>query len=294
LVPRQVTDTESALARLLGGNQRFGELVGRLQERTMGRGSDEPLVIPMCPVAWGLPLFKGQVLSQTPFAAILACSDARVPTETIFDQWFNDLFVLRLAGNVLGSECLGSLHYAIRNLADSLELVVVLGHSNCGAVQAAVSTYLSPTSFADIAYTYSLRSLIDQILIAVRGSAHALHEEGGSRIRTDARYPELLTAVVVYVNAAVSALELRRELSEELGWQPGPLTPVVALWVGGELIAWFYAAECDLAVTELRLEPGRSARWVGPRELAGTPLSPWHAATLHAWRSGEAVVSLPD
>lgn len=87
---------------------------------------------------------------------------------------------------------------------------------------------------------------------------------------------------------------LRRELSEELGWQPGPLTPVVALWVGGELIAWFYAAECDLAVTELRLEPGRSARWVGPQELAGTPLSPWHAATLHAWRSGEAVVSLPD
>ncbi|MFN9269645.1 MAG: carbonic anhydrase [Planctomycetaceae bacterium] len=220
LVPRQVTDTESALARLLGGNQRFGELVGRLQERTMGRGSDEPLVIPMCPVAWGLPLFKGQVLSQTPFAAILACSDARVPTETIFDQWFNDLFVLRLAGNVLGSECLGSLHYAIRNLADSLELVVVLGHSNCGAVQAAVSTYLSPTSFADIAYTYSLRSLIDQILIAVRGSAHALHEEGGSRIRTDARYPELLTAVVVYVNAAVSALELRRELSERKARQP--------------------------------------------------------------------------
>ena len=69
---------------------------------------------------------------------------------------------------------------------------------------------------------------------------------------------------------------------------------MVALWVGGELIAWFYAAECDLAVAELRLEPGRSARWVGPRELAETPLSPWHAATLHAWRSGEAVVSLPD
>ncbi|MFM7159836.1 MAG: carbonic anhydrase [Planctomycetaceae bacterium] len=220
LVPRQVSDTHSALERLLGGNQRFGELVGRLQERTLGGGSDEPMIIPMCPVAWGLPLFQGQVLSQTPFAAILACSDARVPTETIFDQWFNDLFVLRLAGNVLGAECLGSLHYAIKHLADSLELVVVLGHSNCGAVQAAVSTYLSPTNFADIAYTYSLRSLIDQIQIAVRGSAHALHEEGGSRIHTDAKYQERLTATAVYVNAAVSALELRRELTERKARQP--------------------------------------------------------------------------
>lgn len=220
LVPRQVSDSESALNRLLGGNQRFGEMVGRLQQRTLGGGSDEPMIIPMCPVAWGLPLFQGQVLSQTPFAAVLACADARVPTETIFDQWFNDLFVLRLAGNVLGSECLGSLHYAIKHLAESLEVVVVLGHSNCGAVAAAVSTYLSPTSFADIAYTYSLRSLIDQIQIAVRGSAHALYDEGGSQVRNDPRYVEWLTATAVFVNAAVSALELRRELTERKARQP--------------------------------------------------------------------------
>ncbi|MCY2965437.1 MAG: hypothetical protein NT069_17685 [Planctomycetota bacterium] len=49
---------------------------------------------------------------------MLGCSDARVPTETVFDQWFNDLFVLRIAGNVLGSECLGSLHYAVKHFWD--------------------------------------------------------------------------------------------------------------------------------------------------------------------------------
>ncbi|RPI80235.1 MAG: hypothetical protein EHM42_12420 [Planctomycetaceae bacterium] len=187
-------------------------MVATMQQRTLGGGSPEPLVIPVCPVSMGLPLFPGAIPNQTPFAVILGCSDARVPTEAVFDQSFNDLFVLRIAGNVLGAECLGSLHYAVKHLADSLKLVVVLGHSKCGAVQAAVDTYLSPTNFADIAYTYALRSLVDQIQIAVRGSDHALKQEGGAGIVSDPDYRALLVATTVYVNAAVSALELRREL----------------------------------------------------------------------------------
>ena len=79
-------------------------------------------------------------LAQRPFAAVLGCSDARVPIEMVFGQAFNDLFVVRVAGNVLGSECLGSLDYALSNLGESIKLVVVLGHSRCGAVTAAGAT----------------------------------------------------------------------------------------------------------------------------------------------------------
>lgn len=210
--PRNVPDAGAAVSRLIEGNDRFSEMVHAMQRRTLGGDAGEPLIVPVCPISLGLPLYQGAVPNQTPFAVVLGCSDARVPTETVFDQWFNDLFVLRIAGNVLGSECLGSLHYAIKHLGDSLQVVVVLGHSRCGAVQAAVDTYLSPTNFSDIAYTYALRSLVDQIQIAVRGSAQALTDAGGGAIKHDPEYRSLLVATAVYVNAAVSALELRREL----------------------------------------------------------------------------------
>ena len=64
-----------------------------------------------------------------PFAAVLGCSDARVPIELIFNEGPNDLFVIRGAGNGLGSEVLGSLKYAVEHLGGSLKVVVVLGHS---------------------------------------------------------------------------------------------------------------------------------------------------------------------
>src|SRR5690606_1122094 len=109
--------------------------------------------------------------------------DARVPLESVFDQSFNKLFVLRIAGNVLGAECLGSLHYAVTQLQDSLKLVAVLGHSKCGAVTAAVDAYLSVHEFADIDSTYPLRSLLDQIQIAVRGADRAFERLEGAAIR---------------------------------------------------------------------------------------------------------------
>ena len=191
-----------------------------IQRRPLGADAGEPLVLPLCPVSLGLPLFQGAVLNQSPFALVLGCSDARVPTELVFDQWLNDLFVLRVAGNVLGTACLGSLHYAARHLGESLKLVVVLGHSKCGAVQAAVATYLSPQNFSDIAYTFALRTLVDQIQIAIRGSAHALRDVAGHSIAQDPDYESLLVTTSVYVNAAVSALELRRELDQRGFEQP--------------------------------------------------------------------------
>ena len=102
---------------------------------------------------------------------MLGCSDARVPIELIFDQSPNDLFVVRVAGNVLGVECLGSIDYAVANLGKSLKLVVVLGHTTCGAVSAAVDSYLAPKNYAEIAFTHALRSLVDRIQTAVRGAA---------------------------------------------------------------------------------------------------------------------------
>jgi len=73
---------------------------------------------------------------QHPFAAVLSCADSRVPVETIFDQGIGDLFVVRVAGNVAATDELGSLEYAVDPLG--VPLVVVLGHSNCGAVIAVV------------------------------------------------------------------------------------------------------------------------------------------------------------
>ena len=74
--------------------------------------------------------------SQQPFATILACSDSRVPPELVFDQGFGDLFVIRVAGNIVATDVLGSLQYATRHL--QTPLVVVMGHESCGAVTAAV------------------------------------------------------------------------------------------------------------------------------------------------------------
>lgn len=73
---------------------------------------------------------------QTPFASILACSDSRVPPEILFDQGFGDLFVARVAGNIASSEVIGSLEYGTRVLGS--QLLMVLGHTACGAVSATI------------------------------------------------------------------------------------------------------------------------------------------------------------
>jgi carbonic anhydrase len=76
--------------------------------------------------------------TQRPFAVILGCSDSRVPPELVFDQSFGDLFVIRLAGNLIAPGVAGSIQYAYQHLGTSL--LVVLGHEGCGAVKAALAT----------------------------------------------------------------------------------------------------------------------------------------------------------
>ena len=75
--------------------------------------------------------------AQNPFAAFLGCADSRVPVEIVFDQGFGDLFVTRIAGNVTTPECLGSLEFG--TLVLGAKVLYVLGHTNCGAVAAAVA-----------------------------------------------------------------------------------------------------------------------------------------------------------
>lgn len=77
-----------------------------------------------------------QAKSQSPFAVIVTCSDSRVPPEIIFDQALGDLFVIRVAGNVVDDFAIGSIEYGVSVLG--AKLIVVLGHSNCGAVEGAL------------------------------------------------------------------------------------------------------------------------------------------------------------
>jgi carbonic anhydrase len=146
-----------------------------------------------------------------PFAAVLSCSDARVPTELLFLEPLNELFVVRLAGNVVSNESLGSLDFAARNLGGSVKLMVVLGHTGCGAVDAAVSAYLDPAHTAPMTDSLGLRSVVEHLFIAVRTAARALGDRGVPA-SDDVAYRSRLAAVSVVVNAAISAMTLRRVL----------------------------------------------------------------------------------
>lgn len=117
------TKGEMALKQLLEGNARF---------------SSHQMTHPHLDAARIKETFKG----QKPIAAILCCSDSRIPPEAIFDQGLGDIFVIRVAGNTLNNANLGSLEYAVEHLG--VPLVMVLGHSHCGAVTAAVNGAEAP------------------------------------------------------------------------------------------------------------------------------------------------------
>jgi carbonic anhydrase len=123
-IPDSGWNAEDALQRLKAGNARFVAGTARfpkMQKEILAE------------------LAKG----QHPHATILSCSDSRVPPELIFDGGLGELFIIRVAGNVFSPEIAGSLQYAWRHL--HTPLVVVLGHTNCGAVAAAIDTRLRGT-----------------------------------------------------------------------------------------------------------------------------------------------------
>ncbi len=103
--------------------------------------------------------------SQHPFAIIVSCSDSRVPPEIVFDQGLGDLFVLRVAGNVIDDHSLGSIEYAVDHLA--VRLTVVLGHQRCGAVKAAKETIAAKGKAPA-----HIQSLVTAIKPAVEATVH--------------------------------------------------------------------------------------------------------------------------
>jgi carbonic anhydrase len=212
ITPRQLEDSAAAIEILDQGHQRYVTIVTQVHNELLGDHSTGQVVIPSDPLAVGLPLWAGAAPVQVPFALVLGCSDARVPIEQIFDQSPNDLFVVRVAGNVLGVECLGSIDYAVNQLGASLKLLVVLGHSSCGAVTAAVDSYLAPRDYASIALTHALRSLVDRIQVAVRGAATALERVAGAAVARHPSYREALVEAAIYLNAAITAYDVRREV----------------------------------------------------------------------------------
>src|SRR5262245_334103 len=129
---------------------------------------------------------------QEPFAIILGCSDSRVPAEIVFDQGLGDLFVIRVAGNIVAPSQIGSVEFAAAKF--NTRLVVVLGHSRCGAVTETLEQLQRPT-----AQSRYLHSIVDR----VRPSVEAL-------LSTDRRNnPEALIRDAVRANVRVSASQLR-------------------------------------------------------------------------------------
>jgi carbonic anhydrase len=131
----------------------------------------------------------------------------------VLNQACNNLFVVRVAGNVLSSEGLGSLDYAAQQFEQSLKLLVVLGHSGCGAVTAAVDAFLRPTRYLSLAASQPLRAIIDRLFIAVRGAARALRAVHGDAVTGLPVYREALIEMAVVANASLSAFSLRQELA---------------------------------------------------------------------------------
>ncbi len=146
-----------------------------------------------------------------PFAAVVGCADARVPVELIFSQTVNELFVVRVAGNVLGQEVIGSIDYAVTAIP-SVKLVVVLAHSGCGAVHAATNAYLDPTAFVGLSAEHQLRSIVSQLYPSIRLAHSALIETRGPEIEHHRGFARVLAEVSVVVNAAVMSSMMRSEL----------------------------------------------------------------------------------
>jgi carbonic anhydrase len=197
--------SEEACRLLVQGNRDFAEMTDISHTDKCRR------IIPFDPQAFGWGVGNGSAPAQSPFAAVLGCADARVPTEMVFSKGCNELFVVRVAGNVLGQECLGSLRYAVSHFPSTLKLVVVLSHAQCGAVTEAVRLYLEPSHYLEIANDYSIRSIEDQILVAVRVAAITVEQLYGPEVLRKPKCAAALLEAAVTLNAAWSAYCLRQE-----------------------------------------------------------------------------------
>ena len=177
--------SQNALHRLKEGNHRFTEDLpshSALMNSSFRRGE--------------------LVAGQQPFAIILGCSDSRVPAEIVFDQGLGDLFVIRVAGNIVAPSQIGSIEYAAE--VTGARLVVVMGHSNCGAIEATIDQLQRPQANR----SRNLSSIVDRI----RPSVETLLETGLSQDRSAL----IRFAVRSNIRASVDHLRHGSEILERL------------------------------------------------------------------------------
>lgn len=167
---------QDALRRLREGNLRF----------VSGTGGQATMV--------NRTLRRELAAGQEPFAIILGCSDSRVPAELVFDQGFGDLFVIRVAGNIVAPSQVGSVEFAASRFGT--RLVVVMGHSQCGAVVATLDELQGRATNESI----NLRSIVDRVRPSLEGLLSSRHAED----------PEALLREAVHANVKASVHHLRR------------------------------------------------------------------------------------
>jgi carbonic anhydrase len=164
-----------ALARLQEGNRRYVEGVRSIDTLVSHMRRDD--------------LLDGQM----PFAVVVGCSDSRVPVEMVFDQGLGDLFVIRVAGNIVAPSQIGSVEFAAERYG--VRLVVVLGHTRCGAIQATVEHLTDPSGDP----SRNLRSIVDRVRPAVEGLM-------ATELRHD---PQALACQAVRANVRMATDRLR-------------------------------------------------------------------------------------
>ncbi len=180
-----------ALALLREGNIRFATNVGG-KDAFVSHGRREELAH-----------------RQEPFAIILGCSDSRVPAEIVFDQGLGDLFVIRVAGNVVAPSQIGSVEFAAAKFGT--RLVIVLGHSQCGAIVATIDDLVAPAENQSV----NIRSIVDFVRPSVEGLLD-------TELRHD--YNALVAqAVRANIRASVDHLRHGSELLERLVREDGML-----------------------------------------------------------------------
>jgi carbonic anhydrase len=179
-----IISAKESLNRLREGNQRFvSSIDGREQTLT--------------------PMQKIELArEQHPFAIILGCSDSRVPAELVFNQGLGDLFVIRVAGNIVAPSQVGSVEFAASNFGS--RLVVVLGHTHCGAIQATIDTLQQNAEIQ----SPNLGAIIDRIRPSVEG---LIESDPGQNRETLVRH-----AIRVNVNASVDHLRHGSEILNRL------------------------------------------------------------------------------
>ena len=180
-----------ALERLREGNRRFVSGERQLDRRLSAKRRN------------------ALVLGQEPFAVILGCSDSRVPVELVFDHGLGDLFVIRVAGNIVAPSQIGSIEFAAARFGT--RLVVVLGHTQCGAVAATIEELRRPEQNQ----SPNLRSIVSRIGPAVAGLLDSAAQDDDESL--------LRAAVRANVEASVRQLRTGSEILERLVREDGLL-----------------------------------------------------------------------